>query len=276
MKGVTFESIRLGLVLAFFSFIGFESASALGHEAKKPLKNIPRAILFSGAFVGVFFTIFSLLEIAGFMTTGMDLAKSTAPLNDLAQKFGVGVLGLLISLFAFTSFWSCCVACITAGSRIVYNMGNQKLVPEPLSRVHKKNGTPHVAASIIAVVMLIIPVVMLIYKVDPMMIFTYVGTIATYGFLLSYMLVVIAAPIFLKKRNEMKISHIVLSVITFGILLIPFIGSIYPLPPFPSCLFPFIFLAWVVFSIIWYAFTLQKSKKTPIRGNLETDELIET
>jgi amino acid transporter len=103
-----------------------------------------------------------------------------------------------------------------------------------------------------------------------MMIFTYIGTIATFGFLLSYMLVVIAAPFFLKKRNEMKISHIILSVVTFGILLIPFIGSVYPLPAFPFILFPFIFLAWVIFSILWYAYKTRKSANTDFSVDLES------
>src|SRR6202790_3560786 len=43
LRGMTGSGLRLGLVLALFSFVGFESATTLGTEARNPLKTIPRA-----------------------------------------------------------------------------------------------------------------------------------------------------------------------------------------------------------------------------------------
>jgi amino acid transporter len=45
LHGMTGSGLRLGLVLALFSFVGFESATTLGSEASNPLKTIPRAVL---------------------------------------------------------------------------------------------------------------------------------------------------------------------------------------------------------------------------------------
>lgn len=261
LEGVTTDSIRLGLVLAFFSFVGFESATALGHEAKNPFKSIPRAVLISGAFVGVLFVIFSLLEIVGFMSAGKSLADTTAPLNDLADQNGVGLLGVFISLGALISFWSCTVACITAGARILHSMSTQKLVPEVLGRIHSKNETPHVATGILSVLTFTIPAIMLMFGQEPIMIFSYLGTIATLGFLFSYILIVISAPIYLAKRKELKVSNVILAVVTFGILMIPLVGSVYPLPAYPFSMFPFIFIGWLVFSTIWYIYA--SSRRNP-------------
>ena len=41
----TGRGLRLGLILALFSFVGFESAKTLGAEAHEPLKTIPRALI---------------------------------------------------------------------------------------------------------------------------------------------------------------------------------------------------------------------------------------
>jgi len=41
LRGMTGSGLRLGLVLAMFSFVGFESATTLGSEARDPLKTIP-------------------------------------------------------------------------------------------------------------------------------------------------------------------------------------------------------------------------------------------
>src|SRR4029077_11920823 len=45
LRGMTGSGLRLGLVLALFSFVGFESATTLGSEAHNPLKTIPRAVI---------------------------------------------------------------------------------------------------------------------------------------------------------------------------------------------------------------------------------------
>ena len=43
LRGMTGRGLSPGLVLALFSSAGFENATALGSEARKPLKTIPRA-----------------------------------------------------------------------------------------------------------------------------------------------------------------------------------------------------------------------------------------
>src|SRR5580704_5291190 len=52
LHGVTAEKLRLGLVLAIFSAVGFESATSLGAEARDPLTSIPRAVKWSAILAG--------------------------------------------------------------------------------------------------------------------------------------------------------------------------------------------------------------------------------
>ncbi len=41
LRGMTGSGLRLGLVLALFSFVGFESATTLGAEARQPAQDHP-------------------------------------------------------------------------------------------------------------------------------------------------------------------------------------------------------------------------------------------
>src|SRR5579862_935506 len=66
LRGMTGSGLRLGLVLALFSFVGFESATTLGAEAKNPLKTIPRAVIQSAVIAGLFFVLASYSEALGF------------------------------------------------------------------------------------------------------------------------------------------------------------------------------------------------------------------
>jgi amino acid transporter len=66
LKTTSFDALRGGLVLALFSFAGFESAATLGSEAKNPLQSIPRAIVRSALIVGAIFVISSYAQVIGF------------------------------------------------------------------------------------------------------------------------------------------------------------------------------------------------------------------
>ena len=65
LRGVTSSGFRQGLVLALYSFVGFEAATTLGSEARNPLRAIPRAVILTAVLGGVFFTICAYTEILG-------------------------------------------------------------------------------------------------------------------------------------------------------------------------------------------------------------------
>jgi amino acid transporter len=57
LRRMTGSGFRLGLVLAIFSFVGFESATTMGAEARNPRKTIPRAVIQSSIIGGAFFIL---------------------------------------------------------------------------------------------------------------------------------------------------------------------------------------------------------------------------
>src|SRR5208283_3790640 len=106
LHGMTGSGLRLGLVLALFSFVGFESATTLGSEAHDPLRTIPRAVIQSAFFSGIFFIVCAYAEVLGFHTVGQDLGTSQAPMDVLAKTAGVPVLALLIDIGAVVSLFA--------------------------------------------------------------------------------------------------------------------------------------------------------------------------
>ena len=57
--------MALAVVACIFSLVGFESATALGGEAKNPKRNVPKAVIWSLIVTGVFFVFMSYVEVAG-------------------------------------------------------------------------------------------------------------------------------------------------------------------------------------------------------------------
>jgi len=77
LKGVTVSALGPALVLSMFSFVGFESATTLGGEAREPLKTIPRAVIQCAILAGVFFMLCSYSEVLGFRGEPSQLSDST-------------------------------------------------------------------------------------------------------------------------------------------------------------------------------------------------------
>ncbi len=145
LKGVTGSGVRLGLVLALFSFVGFESATTLGEEAREPLKTIPRAVLQCALGCGAFFTVCAYTEVLGFRGAAEGLDQAAAPLHTMATRAGASLLGTVVDIGAMISMFACTLACITAAARVLMLMSHRGLAHRKLSSTHAKNETPHYA-----------------------------------------------------------------------------------------------------------------------------------
>ncbi|SRR6266702_560197 len=218
--------IRAGLILAIFSFVGFESAAALGAEAAHPLRTIPRAVLGTAVLSGVFFVFSAYTEVAAFGGRLDLLTNSAAPLQLLAQLKGAAWLAPLLTVGAVVSFFACTLACITASARTALLISAHGSLPSPLSWAHDKNRTPHVAV-LISGLATAVPAVWLTFRhVSGFDIYGWVGTIATFGFVTAYFLVVAAALVRLQRRKQSNSWNRALGVVTLLFLGWAFAGSL--------------------------------------------------
>ena len=248
LQGLDFHGLSLGIVISIFSLVGFESATALGGEARDPLRNVPRAVIWSLVFAGIWFIFMSYVEIGG--THNYGTSWQNAPLIYLSKLYGVPAFRIPISLGAMVSFFGLTLTCLNAGSRIIYRMAGHDVLPRPLSWAHHHNRTPHVSITAYISLILIVPVLLEIFT-NPNTIFGDAGTLAAFGFLTAYFLISIAAPAYLYKRGELRGSHIAIAVAAFLCLLVPTIGSFYPVPAWPVYIFPYIFLTYMALGGLW-------------------------
>jgi amino acid transporter len=250
LHGADAKSTSLAVVICIFSLVGFESATALGGEAKKPLVNVPRAVAWSLLITGLFFVFVSYVEVLGSAHAGLSLTDLAAPVNALADAYHVSYLQAPISLGAMVSFFSLSLSCINAGARILYPMALHGAFPRAVGNSHERNRTPHIAITVYTLVVVAIPAVMQLFT-DPLTTFGDAGTLAAFGFLLAYYLISIAALAYLRRRGEMTRKTIAVTVIALLCLLVPTVGSFYPLPPLPIRYFPYYFLAYMLVGVAW-------------------------
>lgn len=254
LKGASTTGMRLGLVLAVFSFVGFESATALGEEAREPLRTIPRAVLQCAIGCGIFYVISTYAEVVGFRPLSTHLDQSAAPFHQLAQQAGVSPLGICVDVGAMVSMFACTLACITAAARVLLLMSHDGLTHAHLTRTHHHNETPHVAVVVTTIATLIPTLAMALHGISFMDIYGWMGSLATYGFLTVYALISIALPYYLKRRHALSMLWIFLAIAGCAAMLLAIAGTLYPVPPAPYSWLPYIYLAYLGAGLVWSIF----------------------
>jgi amino acid transporter len=268
LRGVTGSGLRLGLVLALFSFCGFESATTLGAEARDPLRTIPRAVIQSAIIAGVFFTLCAYTEVLGFHAMGQDLGTSLNldPMHALARLGGVPVFGTLIDIGALVSMFAGTLACITAAARVLLLMSHGGLVHGGLRATDVRKQTP-VRAVLVTGLATLVPVVVLAAKqASGLDVYGWMGSLATYGFIVAYGLVCLAVPRYLRERGVHWTGAPLVPWLAFVAMILALAGNLYPVPQGPYGKLPYIYLMVLAAGMIWFVIArLSRDSRTAPR-----------
>jgi len=269
LHGMTGSGLRLGLVLALFSFVGFESATTMGAEARNPLQTIPRAVVLSAVLAGAFFTVCAYAEVLGFHTVGQDLGSSQAPMYVLAQVGGVPVLGLLIDIGALVSLFAGTLACITAAARVLLRMAHDGLAHESLGRTHARNHTPG-RAVVITGIAAVVPVAVLAARgASGLDVYGWLGSLATYGFIVAYALVCAALPRYLRQHAAFHPGAQIIPWLAAAAMLLALAGNLYPVPEGPYGKLPYIYLAYLIGGLGWFVVRARSKNKKKLPASME-------
>jgi len=246
------SSIGVAAVLAAAAFVGFESSASLGVEARSPYRAVPRAVLGTVLGAGLLYIVAAYIQVVGFKASGDALAQSSSPLGSLAADAGVGWLGPVVDLGIVLSALACTSASLNAASRIVFNLGREGVLPAAVGDAHRRFSTPHVAILVLAPIAYLVTVVLVLTGTDGLTIFGVTAAVATFGYLLAYLLILIAAPRFLRARGERSTGAVVsgvLGVVGIGYVLV---RNVYPVPDPPYNVLPYVFLGLLAIGVVGY------------------------
>jgi amino acid transporter len=262
LKGVSVAALGPALVLAMFSFVGFEAATTMGGEAREPLKTIPRAVLQCAILAGGFFMLCSYSEVLGFRGQSSELSNSTSPLHLLATKAGIAPLGIAIDFGAAVSMFACVLACTTAAARVLMKMAHSRLLPAVLERANRRHGTPGAAIAVSAGLMLALTAALALRGVAGSDMYDWLGSLSVFGFLTAYALVAVALPF--ARRALGQHSHWVaaVSVVTVLVMILIVIFDLRSATDATHARIPWIYLAYIALGLGWYF--VRRKKAAPL------------
>lgn len=135
-------AVLAGSVLAFYSFVGFETSVNLAEEVKDPRRSYPTALFGALLTAGVVYVLVGVVASACVPTD--QLAQSSGPLLEVVRAAG-GIPDWLFSVIALVAVANGALLTGIMSSRLAYGMANDGLLPPVLGRVAASWRTPWVA-----------------------------------------------------------------------------------------------------------------------------------
>ncbi len=147
-------AVLAGTSTAFYALVGFEDSVNVAEETQDPSRSFPRAL-----FGGIFITGVVYLLVAFTATMVVDPARlageegGDAPLALVLQEGPLGFPPTLFSMIALVAITNTALANLIMGSRVLYGMAREGVMPAVFARAHRTRRTPWVAIVFIALIM---------------------------------------------------------------------------------------------------------------------------
>jgi amino acid transporter len=255
--GTSTSTLFLGIVFGLLSFAGFEAASTLGEETHEPQRDIPRAILGTAVFGGIYFTVVTAIEMMGFKPTAAGVAKfssSPALVGDLGSSYIASWVGDLITLGACVSAFACCLACVVGASRLLFAIVRDLAPGHPLGRTGT-NATPALAAVVVSCTVFVMAVICAVFfDAKPFDTFFWSGAIGTLILLVAYLLATIGCIKLIwvdKKMPQVPTWQIVIPIAAIVVIVYTLWRNVLPYPDAnPARWFPVAAGGWILVVLV--------------------------
>src|SRR5690242_14722141 len=266
--GTPINEVFLGVVFGFLSFAGFEAAATLGEEARRPTKDIPRAILGTAIFGGLYFVIVTAVEVMGF---GADpagvkaFASSPSLLGDLGSSYVGSWVGDVITLGTTISAFGCCLACVVGAARLVYALSRDTAGPRGLGQSSSRWGTPAWAtlAVVMAAGVIVIVETAVSAQANAFNSFLWSGTIGTLILLVVYVLASVGCIMLVFVRHKLPVPmwQIIVPIAGLVVLGYTLYRNVWPWPAGSAAWIPLTSGIWLIVAVIVVIFAAGTARK---------------
>jgi len=144
-------------IIAYYSFVGFETSANVAEEVRDPSRVYPRALFGALLTAGV---VYVLVGVASSIALPPDeLEASTGPLLAVVSASGVVVPDWLFSLIALIAVANGALLTMIMSSRLAFGMAEHDLLPSALGRVLSNRRTPWaaiVATTLVAMILTLV------------------------------------------------------------------------------------------------------------------------
>lgn len=205
LSGFAADDVGLAVLFAATCFLGFEATAIFREETKNPDVTVPRATYGAVIFIGVFYLASIWLLIVAY---GPSKAQSVATQDSVGmfQKAVTTYVGVwatdVVRVLLCSSVFACLLSVQNILSRYTYSLGVDRVLPEPLGRVHTKHGSPYISSIVVTVILLLVLGGFAVAGSDPAHIYSALAGTGGFALLVLMFLTGVSAVVFFRKRPD--------------------------------------------------------------------------
>ena len=94
-------------------------------------------------------------------------------------------------------------------------------------------------------------------------VYGWLGSLATYGFIVAYALVCVALPRYLRDQGVFRRGAQIIPWLAGLAMLLALVGNFYPVPEGPYGKLPYIYLAYLTAGLLWFVFRRHRKAAAP-------------
>jgi amino acid transporter len=254
-----FSGVFYGIIFGVTSYIGFETSADFGEETASPRKYIPIAVITATVFAIVFYlwTTYS-LAIGFGVKNGAAWGADPVALQTIANKFVTPWVGTLVELGGLCSAFIVSVACATAGTRTLFAMGREGVLPRQFGHTHPRFQTP-VNATIAVTVVATAMALLIGYPLydtafgAPFSNYYFWATVGTLVIIVVYIALCVGGIVFFARTRASRrwnpIVHVLVPLIGAVVFGAALYGSVHPTPTGILAWTPLVAVVWLVLGI---------------------------
>lgn len=154
--GLGFPLVMSGAVLAFYAFVGFEDLLNLAEEVKNPRRTMPWGIVLAVLCATVVYVLVSIAAISVVPYADLGDSEKGAPMAQITKAAAPWIPHQAYTAITLFAVANTALMNFIMGSRLVYGMSRQGLLPRVLGTVHPARRTPHVAIATLLIIVLLL------------------------------------------------------------------------------------------------------------------------
>lgn len=135
-----------GAALVFFAYLGFDVIPSSAPEVKNPQKNIPISIMISLAICAILYVILSAVLTGMVNYKHLNVAD---PVVFALNYVKLGKIAFLINIGALAGMFTMMLNTVYGGSRLIYALGRDKMIPEAFGKIDQKAKMPIISLNMI-------------------------------------------------------------------------------------------------------------------------------
>lgn len=147
VDAVTAGLLLQGSILTFFSFLGFEDMLNVAEEVKEPERTIPIALIGAMVLASLIYIAVSITAVS--VVPWQELAAAPGPLKLVVERAAPWFPAASFTVVTIAAVANTALVNYVMGSRLLYGMASQRLLPMIVGRVHTVRRTPHIAVMLI-------------------------------------------------------------------------------------------------------------------------------